>query len=413
LRLAASAHIIEMTGDKSSLRFYHQLLQEYFAAREMLKRDSADLDKLWKWPWLEKDMPKWVRPERNYDPLPPPPPTNWEETTIMAAGLMPENDDQFLQALLEINPVLAGRCLNEGKVEVQSDTRRRVIERLLETISNPKVALRVRITAGEVLGYLGDPRIGELVTVSAGDFWMGDNEDEDEKPRHKLFLPEYRIAKYPVTNDEFEEFIAGGGYKEKRWWTAAGWRWNKQENWTEPLYWDDTRFKKPNQPIMGVSWYEAVAYCNWSSNETRQPYRLPTEAEWEKAARGTGGRPYPWGKRFDPSRLNLSEGDQTVGSTTPVGIYPAGVSSNQCWDMAGNVWEWTSTQFRNYEYKADDGREDMYAGDNVLRVLRGGSWSLDQFFARCSYRNRNCPDDRSGSLGFRIVVSPIFSSSDL
>ena len=98
-----------------------------------------------------------------------------------------------------------------------------VIERLLTTISDPKVALRVRIAAGEVLGYLGDPRIGELVTVPAGDFWMGDDEDEDAKPRHKLFLPEYRIGKYPVTNSEFKEFIEAGGYKEKRWWTDAGW----------------------------------------------------------------------------------------------------------------------------------------------------------------------------------------------
>ena len=119
LDLAASAHIIEMTGDRSSLRFYHQLLQEYFAACEMLKRDPDSLEKMWRWRcWLEKDMPKWIRPEDNYDPLPPPPPTNWEETTIMAAGLMPENDDQLVQALLEVNPVLAGRCLHEGRAEV-------------------------------------------------------------------------------------------------------------------------------------------------------------------------------------------------------------------------------------------------------------------------------------------------------
>ena len=150
LKLVASAHIIEITGDRSSLRFYHQLLQEYFAALEMLERDPAGLDKLWRWPWLEKEMPKWVRPEDNYDPLPPPP-TNWEETTIMAARLVPENDDQLLRAVNEINPVLAGRCLHEGKAAVGRDTRQTVIERLLAAISDSKVALRVRIAAGEVL----------------------------------------------------------------------------------------------------------------------------------------------------------------------------------------------------------------------------------------------------------------------
>jgi hypothetical protein len=120
LKLAASANIIEMTGDHSALRFYHQLLQEYFAAREMLGRSPEKMAHLWRWPWLEKEMPKWVRPEDNYDPLPPPPPTNWEETTIMAAGLMPENDDGLVRALNEINPVIAGRCLYEGRAEVRA-----------------------------------------------------------------------------------------------------------------------------------------------------------------------------------------------------------------------------------------------------------------------------------------------------
>jgi|OpeIllAssembly_1097287.scaffolds.fasta_scaffold06688_1 hypothetical protein len=143
LNLAASAHIIEMTGDRSSLRFYHQLLQEYFAGLEMLKRNPATLTEKWRWPWLEKDMPKWVRPEYNYDPLPPPPPTGWEETTILAAGLMPENDDQLVKDLVEVNPVLAGRCLHEGRAAVSQTTRKVVIERLLATISIEKVALRV------------------------------------------------------------------------------------------------------------------------------------------------------------------------------------------------------------------------------------------------------------------------------
>ena len=107
-----------------------------------------------------------------------------------------------------------------------------------------------------------------------------------------------------MTNYEFKEFIEAGGYKEKRWWTDAGWSQKEQESWTEPRYWDDTRFNKPNQPVVGVSWYECLAYCRWRSAESGQSYRLPTEAEWEKAARGTDGRQYPWGKEFEPKRLN-------------------------------------------------------------------------------------------------------------
>jgi hypothetical protein len=152
LNLAASAHIIEMTGDRSSLCFYHQLLQEYFAGYEMLKRDLDTLKNMWRWPWLEKEMPKWDRPNRNCDPLPPPPPTNWEETTILAAGLMPENDDELVCALILVNPVLAGRCLHEGQAQVAPNVRQAVVDRLLAAISDAKVALRIRIAAGDVLG---------------------------------------------------------------------------------------------------------------------------------------------------------------------------------------------------------------------------------------------------------------------
>jgi formylglycine-generating enzyme required for sulfatase activity len=409
LDLAASAHIIEMTGDKSSLRFYHQLLQEYYAAREMLKREPDRLEKMWRWPWLEEEMPKWIRPDDNYDPLPPPPPTDWEETTILAAGLMPENDDQLVRALIEVNPVLAGRCLHAGQAKVTPEIRRAVVDRLLATISHPEVALRVRIAAGEVLGYLGDPRIGEMVPVPSGKFWIGDDEgDEEEKPRHRLFLSKYQIGKCPVTNAEFSEFIGAGGYKEKRWWTKAGWTLKKKENWSEPRDWGDGQFNKANQPVVSVSWYECIAYCRWLSSETGQSYHLPSEVEWEKAARGTDGRQYPWGNEFETGRLNSGEGEQIVEATTPVGIYPTGESPYGCLDMAGNVWEWTSTQFRDYKYNPGDGREDPDAEDEVLRVLRGGSWGSNQGDARCSCRYWDDPDfgfDHFG--GFRVVVSPI------
>jgi formylglycine-generating enzyme required for sulfatase activity len=407
LDLAASAHIIEMTGDKSSLRFYHQLLQEYFAAWEMLKRDPDRLEKMWRWPWLEEEMPRWIRPEDNYDPLPPPPPTDWEETTILAAGLMPQNDNQLVQALIEVNPVLAGRCLYDGLAEVSPEIRQAVVDRLVATISHPEVALRVRIAAGEVLGYLGDPRLGELVSIPAGAFLMGDDESDYKWPQHDVVLPEYQIGKYPVTNAEFREFVEAGGYTKKRWWTEAGWTWREEENWTEPRDWDDGQFNKPNQPVVSITWYESLAYCRWFSSETGQSYRLPSEAEWEKAARGTDGRQYPWGNEFEAGRLNSGEGEQTVHATTPVGIYPTGESPYGCLDMAGNVWEWTNTKFRNYKYNPDDGREEPDSGDYDLRVLRGGTYGRDQVGVCCSFRYRVDPRERFVNIGFRVVVSPI------
>jgi formylglycine-generating enzyme required for sulfatase activity len=321
-----------------------------------------------------------------------------------------------VRAVNKINPVLAGRCLYEGRAEVRGETRQALIERLLAAIADPQVALRVRIAAGEALGYLGDPRLGELVSIPEGPFLMGDDEDKDTKPRHEVFLPAYQIGKYPVANAEFREFVDAGGYREKRWWTAAGWKRKKAEKWSEPRYWNDTRFNKPNQPVVGVRWYEALAYCRWRGAQEKKNYRLPTEAEWEKAARGTDGRQYPWRGAFDPSRLNSSEGDQTVRSTTPVGVYPAGViSPNHCWDMAGNVWEWTGSLWGKsfgkseypYPYDPADGRENLDAGNDVLRVLRGGSWIDFRVNARCVYRFCFFPFNSLDYLGFRVVVSPI------
>ena len=409
LKLAASSHIIEMTGDRSSLRFYHQLLQEYFAACELLKRDPGTLTDFWRWPWLETEMPLWERPSNNFDPLPPPPQTNWEEPTILAAGLVPENNSQLVLALIQVNPVLAGRCLHEGQADVAPNVRQAAVDRLLVTISDPKVALRVRIAAGEVLGYLGDPRLGELVNIPAGEFLMGDDQDDRAKPQHELFLTDYQIGKYPVTNAEFKEFVKAGGYTQKRWWTKAGWIAKERDDWIRPRDWDDAHFNKPNHPVVSVSWYECLAYCRWRSIVTGKPYRLPSEAEWEKAARSTDGRQYPWGKEFEAGRLNSGEGEQTVRATTPVGIYPTGKGPYGCLDMAGNVYEWTSTQFRDYKYNPGDGREDPDVGDNTLRVLRGGSWSLDQFCALCTSRLRLSPYYGGGYGGFRVVVSHIYA----
>ena len=402
LNLAANAKIIEMPVDRSTVRFYHQLLQEYFAAHQMLKREPVKLARLWRWPWLEKNMPLWDRPENNYEPLPPPPSTGWEETTILAVGSAPQNDNQLIHALLKINPVLAGRCLLHGQGRFDSLFQQVVIDHLLSVISNAEVALRVRIAAGEVLGCLGDPRVGEMVVIPEGKFFMGEGRE-----KHALFLPDYQLGKYPVTNAEYRRFIEANGYQDKDLWTNAGWIEVGQKQ-NEPRYWQDARFNKPNQPAIGLSWYECVAYCRWLSEETGQVYQLPTEAEWEKGARGVDGRVYPWGNEFEENRLNAREGDQKVCATTPVGIYPTGVSPFGLFDCAGNVWEWCATRWKKtfpYDASQDEWLADYLEGQN-LRVLRSGSWNYRAEATRCGYRFKFQPYGWTERGGFRLV-SPV------
>ncbi|MBT8362238.1 MAG: SUMF1/EgtB/PvdO family nonheme iron enzyme [Deltaproteobacteria bacterium] len=400
LRLAAKAKIIEMPVDNSTVRFSHQLIQEYFAAHQVLKKSPANMADLWRWPWYETEMPLWLRPENNYEPPPPPPPTGWEETTILAVGSALENDNQLLRSVLEINPILAGRCLLQIQDRCNPTDRKAVIDRLLRTISDPEVALRVRISAGELLGSLGDPRIGEMIVIPAGKFLMGEGREQ-----HLLYLSEYKIGKYPVTNAEYKLFLAADGYKNKSYWTEAGWQeiCIKQD---KPRLWHDDRYNKPNQPVIGLSWYACVAYCRWLSRETGRLIRLPTEAEWEKAARGIDGRTYPWGDEFEAVRLNAREGNQKVCTTTPIGIYQSGKSPFGLFDCSGNVWEWCATRWKKpYPYLADKKEWDSeYLEGQNLRVLRGGSWNYKAEATRCANRFKFQPYGWTERGGFRFVV---------
>ena len=192
-------------------------------------------------------------------------------------------------------------------------------------------------------------------------------------------------------------------------------RWQPKRE-TEPRFWRDDRFNQPTQPVVGLCWYEARAYCAWLAAQTDRPVRLPTEAEWEATARGPDGRRYPWGDGWDPLRANTNE--TRVWRTSPVGVFVEGDSPFGAADMAGNVTEWTSSLIGGfmdderacdfpYPYDPSDGREDAAAPVAICRVLRGGEWSYVQGNARSSYRGDNLPDIRLDVTGFRVAVGAL------
>ena len=192
---------------------------------------------------------------------------------------------------------------------------------------------------------------------------------------------DYWIDQYPVTNEKYYEFILADGYGNQAYWSEEGWKWKAENNITVPEHWNDTEWNKADHPVVGVSYYEAEAYAKWAGK------RLPTEREWEKAARGEDGREYPWGEWFDKNICNSSEA--AIGYTTPVTQYSNGVSPYGCYDMAGNVWEWCADWY-------DEKQKDS-------RVLRGGSWRSNPGNLRVSYRNWFVAVAGTNYIGFRLA----------
>lgn len=251
----------------------------------------------------------------------------------------------------------------------------------------------------------------EWITIPAG---RGTMQTDEKNVTLEIPTEAYQIAKYPITNGQYAKFVDAGGYKNEQWWTDAGWEarlkgwvWNssKQEfeitnnPWTEPRYWSDSKWNGANQPVVGVSWYEAVAFCLWLSDVTGEKIMLPTEAQWQYAAQGTDGRQYPWGNDWDKDKCNSRESGH--GKTTPVTQYEkVGKSPFGVVDMAGNVWEWCLTDYEQLT-------NDINSNAN-RRVLRGGSWgSGSTDFLRVAVRDGGNPDYWLGSIGFRCVLSQL------
>ena len=250
--------------------------------------------------------------------------------------------------------------------------------------------------------------IPELIPIPAGPFLMGSSDTDalavaNEKPQHTLTLPDFWIAKTPVTNAQFRPFVEGDGYRNQHYWTKVGWQWCQQEKTIKPRYWDDKQWNGADYPLVGVSWFEAVAYCRWLMAQTGHEFRLPSEVEWEKAARGSDGRIWPWGNTWEPGRCNSEEAG--IGKTTPVSQYPNGASPYGVLDMAGNVWELVVTKWRKtYPYQIEDEWQDAYLedGDNA-RVARGGSHYNEQKYVRGAYRTILNAHYRFYTQGLRVA----------
>jgi toxoflavin biosynthesis protein ToxD len=242
--------------------------------------------------------------------------------------------------------------------------------------------------------FLGDGAELELVNIPAGEFWMGSEIwVYDERPQHRLYLPEFWMGKNPVTVGQYSAFLIATGY-------------------TFGTVQIEDLSHRSHDPVTSVTWYDACAFCRWVNDfmlvemgeaEGFQA-RLPTEAEWEKAARGVDGREYPWGSEPpDEKRCNFN---RNLAAVCAVGRYsPLGDSPYGCADMAGNVWEWTHSQYQPYPYAADDGRESE-AGD-ARRVVRGGAAYSFAGFMRCACRASNEPNGAYTSRGFRLCLSPV------
>jgi serine/threonine-protein kinase len=222
----------------------------------------------------------------------------------------------------------------------------------------------------------------DMVSVPAGTFAMGDTHgdgEDDERPAHSVTVPAFWLDRTEVTNAQFARFAKAardsGLARGDRWILEAG---------------------KEQHPVVNIPWRVAVAYCRWAGK------RLPSEAEWEYAARGTDGRKFPWGDAWDDRRAGFG-GNRGSQGAAPVGSYPTGISPFGALDMAGNVWEWVSTLYRPYPYITGDGRESASPQDR--HVLRGGSWALNPWDLRASNREFGEPGYRSVYIGFRCARS--------
>jgi formylglycine-generating enzyme required for sulfatase activity len=361
------------------IAYWHLTFQEYLAALEIAGWEDTAQHEL-----LLGGEPRIYKPE-------------WRETALLYGGLLhnmgPRKVDALLRRVLDRmggQPNLADRAKCVGLIGALlpdlvgykvTDKRYgeslRLVMDIFDAEKSKSVPFQDRLAAAEALGQAGDPRLAkhEWVTIPAArNYWIGaqsqdpkgrdyDEEAYGDEPLRQVNLAPFRIGKYPVTVAQYLTFVEEG--------TAPN---------REPENWDEQQ-EHPNWPVVNVTWHQATAYCEWAEG------RLPTEEEWERAARGPNCTKYPWGKEdIDPSRANYDE--SKIGHPTPVGLYPSGASAEGACDMVGNVFEWTSSE---------------WSRGSGTYVWRGGCFDDVRRYARSSFRYYSQPDGRLRSLGFRLA----------
>lgn len=406
--------------DNRTFAFPHRTFQEYLTATGVMRRSDFD-------DFLSKRVVRDI--------------SWWREVFLLAAGASrstPRNICYLVDSLVpdevrDIKPspemIQYARLSAQAMAETDflrhvaselppgryAKTHKRIQNWLLAGMgANDVLGALERCAAGDALNWIDDPRFNPdlyhlpddeylgFIEISGGEFLMGSDEGRDQKardaefPQHRLDLPVFWINRYPVTVAQFRAFFDAS---EKR-----------------PRYQGSLR-GFGNHPVVLVSWFEAMAYCKWVTKALRehahtpesiasllrQGWRmtLPSEAQWEKAARGSDGRIYPWGDTADPNNANyIMTG---IGGTSPVGCFPGGANP-AIMDMIGNVLEWTCSAVDDYPYRPEDGREDE--ASDAGRVLRGGSWDLSAAVCRAAFRAGTVPGNRNGSFGFRLALRP-------
>lgn len=273
---------------------------------------------------------------------------------------------------------------------------------LLSILERDELPLEERAEAGERLARVGDPRIMTIdrVLISEGPFLFGGGGKEEDRAAREVHVSSFSIDRYPVTVGAYARFINAGGYKNRALWSKRGWNWRTQNKIEMPRFWGEAEWAAylvVNHPVVGVSAHEAEAYAAFCGA------RLPTEAEWEKACRGTDGRAYPWGNAWRDGVCAM----RGVGprGTLPIGVFPRGRSPYGLSDMVGCVWQWCADAT---DEDADPGDTDPFVDpddydEDTPRVTRGGAWNTLPWSVTCTARNGYPASARFSNLGFRCV----------